>query len=545
MQVVVLDVLALVPFESLLERNHEQSPVHGLGLVLELRELVHALNHEPMEHERPRVLELAVYLEWVMRDYRLERRRIVNEGARVVLVGDNRGNTAEGFQHELLGERLQGHRGPSPSTAEIANQGTQRSLAVVARRGVEPCGLVPAHCGANRRAHDLPEQVDDFRVVRKLVHPRDHIPIRTVVIVVDDRILGIRDEIDLRLAREHVLRVETEEHLAPIVEDSVVDRNQITVGTALDPLTDGTQDCDRLVHASQGHRLVVRANQALQSLIPGVIASLVLAVGLVDSDIEVPLVLGLVPENAHAVVQLLNQNRNLQRVKRRQAAIACLWFLRIGITLALLSGRGHVLIRTSQVVLLDAIICNFKQLDLDGREIRRQICVDIRQIRQRHGLKQVVVRYGLTFAHICDIIYTVVRYRPVSVASAGAVFFLPHNLTSLMNPVRHQIFLERLAVNTATSNRVSHHYEVRVIGLHQRTHAPDSYFEQGRRLGTRQERLRFQSRDVGRVFLHRQLAPAENLLREPLLLFCICHKATSFFLPINAKKRRTRIQQSS
>lgn len=454
-------------------------------------------------------------------------------------------NTAEGFQHELLGERLQGHRGPSPSTAEIANQGTQRSLAVVARRGVEPCGLVPVHCGANRRAHDLPEQVDDFRVVRKLVHPRDHIPIRTVVIVVDDRILGIRDEIDLRLAREHVLRVETEEHLAPVVKDSVVDRNQITVGTALDPLADGTQDCDRLVHASQGHRFVVRANQALQSLVSGVVASLVFAVGLVDSDIEVPLVLGLVPKNAHAVVQLPNQNRNLQRVERRQAAIARLRFLRIGITLALLSGRGHVLIRTPQVVLLDAIICNFKQLDLDGREIRRQICVDIRQIRQRHGLKQVVVRYGLTFAHICDIIYTVVRYRPVSVASAGAVFFLPHNLTSLMNPVRHQIFLERLAVNTATSNRVSHHYEVRVIGLHQRTHAPDSYFEQGRRLGTRQERLRLQSRDVGRVFLHRQLAPAENLLREPLLLFCICHKATSFFLPINAKKRRTRIQQSS
>ena len=68
LQVVVLDVLALATLETLLERNHQEAAVQGLGLVAELRKLVDALDHEAVEQHRARVLELAVHQERVVRD---------------------------------------------------------------------------------------------------------------------------------------------------------------------------------------------------------------------------------------------------------------------------------------------------------------------------------------------------------------------------------------------------------------------------------------------------------------------------------------------
>ena len=116
-QVVVLDVLALASLKSLVERNHQQAAVHGFGLVAELRQLVDALNHEPAKQYVAGCLVLAIQLEGVARDDALERRRVVHERARVVLVGDDGGHAGQRLQHERLREVLQGNGCPSARPA--------------------------------------------------------------------------------------------------------------------------------------------------------------------------------------------------------------------------------------------------------------------------------------------------------------------------------------------------------------------------------------------------------------------------------------------
>ena len=67
-EVIALDVLALAPLERLVHGNDQQAPVHGIGLIAELGKLVDALNHEPVELERHRILELPVDEKRVARD---------------------------------------------------------------------------------------------------------------------------------------------------------------------------------------------------------------------------------------------------------------------------------------------------------------------------------------------------------------------------------------------------------------------------------------------------------------------------------------------
>ena len=157
MQVVVLDVLALAALEALHERNHQQAAEHGFGLIPNPRNLVDALHHEAVEKHVSRVAVLAVHLERVARDDALERRRVVHERPRVVLVGDNHGRMHQRREHEILAEVLQRNGSPVTRSAKIAKQGAERALAVVAERGIEPCGFIPAHIRANRCADNLPQ----------------------------------------------------------------------------------------------------------------------------------------------------------------------------------------------------------------------------------------------------------------------------------------------------------------------------------------------------------------------------------------------------
>lgn len=88
-KIVALDVLALVAFEALLERDDQKAAVERLRLVPQLRQRVDALNHEAPEPDGARLLELAVHKERVPGDDGLQGRCVVQVGSRVVLVGDD------------------------------------------------------------------------------------------------------------------------------------------------------------------------------------------------------------------------------------------------------------------------------------------------------------------------------------------------------------------------------------------------------------------------------------------------------------------------
>ena len=131
-QIIILYVLALMAFEALFEWNNEQAAVHGFRLVLEPRNLVHALNHQPTEKARHGGLVLAVEQERVSRDNRLERRRLVDIRSDVVLVRDNRLYTGKFLKHEILTEILQGNRSPRTFSEQVPHKSTERALSVVA-----------------------------------------------------------------------------------------------------------------------------------------------------------------------------------------------------------------------------------------------------------------------------------------------------------------------------------------------------------------------------------------------------------------------------
>ena len=75
MQVIVLDVLALMSLEPLIHWDDEQTAIHRLGTVFEPRRLVDALNHEAGEAHRSSILELAIQLERFSRDDGFQRQQ--------------------------------------------------------------------------------------------------------------------------------------------------------------------------------------------------------------------------------------------------------------------------------------------------------------------------------------------------------------------------------------------------------------------------------------------------------------------------------------
>lgn len=334
LQVVVLDILALVALEALLERHDQQAAIHGLRPVAEPRQLVDALDHEPLEKNRARLLELSVQLERVPRDDGLERRRIVHECARVVLVRDYGGNAHQRLQHERGREVLQRDGLPGTAPQQVAHEGAQRALAVVAGRGVEPRALVPADAGADDRSDNLPQQPYDALVVGQLAHPGHDVPVGAVLVVMYHGVLRVVHEVHAHLAGEHELRVEAEEHLVPVVVHAIVHSDKVTVMTTLDVRAHGTENRNRLVDAANRNRAVVAADEPRQTVLGDVVGALVVAGRLVDADVEVAVVARILPEDAHRVMQLAHNQRNLVRVQvlaQAQAGVSRRLLVGIGV----------------------------------------------------------------------------------------------------------------------------------------------------------------------------------------------------------------------
>ena len=376
-QVVALDVLALAALEALVERNHQQAAEHGFGLIPNPRNLVDALHHETVEKHVARVAVLAVHLERVARDDALERRRVVHERARVVLVGDNHGRMHQRREHEILAEVLQRNGSPVARSAKIAKQGAERALAVVAGRGIEPCGFIPAHIRANRCADNLPQELDHIGVVGQLVHPRHDIPVRAVLVVVDDGVPGTVDEIDVLLAREDERRVERHQNLVAVIVDAVVHGDQVAIAAALHARANRAKGLDGLVYILDGARLAIAADKALQILLANVVATLVVAAVLVNADIKVAVVMRVVPKDAHRMVQLVQDDGNLQGMETRQALVALRALLLVGIGVLQLRTGPRVRVALAKVVRVDAAVRQRQKLELEriakGR-VTRGLC---------------------------------------------------------------------------------------------------------------------------------------------------------------------------
>lgn len=446
LQVVVLDVLALVALEALLERHDQQAAVHGLRPVAEPRQLVDALDHEPLEKDRTRLLELAVQLERVPRDDGLEGRRVVHEGARVVLVGDDCGDAHQRLKHERVGEVLQRDGLPGTAPEQVAHQGAERSLAVVARRGVQPGALVPADTGADDRSHQLPEQVHDRRTVRQLVHPGDDVPVGAVAVVVDDRVRRTLHEVHVALAHEHELGVESQKELRAVVVHAVVDGDQVGIGVLLDARADCPHDCLRLVYAAHGNRVVVAADEARQAVPARIVDALVDPAGLVDADVEIAVIARVLPQHSLRVVKLADDERNLERMQPLQDLVPLGGGLLVGVPLGELCTGRRGLVLVSHVVRADALVRDRREVVLQRTRVRRVVRIELRQVRDGRRRQQVVVGNPLGAAVIYETIdiaellvsltkaidraKTIINRigRPGSCAGVGAVFFCRHVL---------------------------------------------------------------------------------------------------------------------
>src|SRR5699024_2039551 len=154
---VVLDVALLDTGEALLEGDEDLPAVERLRAVGDQGLLVEALDHEAPELEADRILVLAVDHEVVMGGDRLEVGGLVDVGAHVVLVGEDRRGPGQLLQGELLSHLRQRQGYARAQADEVAHHRHECALAVVAASGVEPRRLVPGDVGAQGGADDLPE----------------------------------------------------------------------------------------------------------------------------------------------------------------------------------------------------------------------------------------------------------------------------------------------------------------------------------------------------------------------------------------------------
>ncbi len=177
------------------------------------------------------------------------------------------------------------------------------------------------------------------------------------------RVRGLVHEIHAHLAREHELGGETQKNLVPVVVHAVVHRHQIAVGGRLLHLADGAQDSNRLV----------------------------------DADVEIAIIARIIPEHAHGVMQLANDQRNLERVQMLAQAQACLALLLVGVHVLQFPAWRHVRVAGIHVVRLDGVVRRLQKLPLDIPESRADFHVNARQVLFRNAPNHLVLGHILTF----------------------------------------------------------------------------------------------------------------------------------------------------
>ena len=311
-------------------------------------------------------------------------------------------------EHEILAEFLQRNGSPVARSTKIAKQGAERALAVVAGRGIEPCGFIPAHIRANRCADNLPQKRDHIGVVGQLVHPRHDIPVRAVLVVVDDGVPGTVNEIDVLLAREDERGVERHQNLVAVIVDAVVHGDQVAIAAALHARANRAKGLDGLVHVLDGARLAIAADKALQILLANVVAALVVAAVLVNADVEVAVVMRVVPKDAHRMVQLVQDDGNLQGMETRQALVALRALLMVGIGVLQLRAGCRVRVALAKVVRVDAAVRQRQKLELERIAKGRVLGVFVLQVEQRRILQQIVVRDSLLGTERHDVRCTII-----------------------------------------------------------------------------------------------------------------------------------------
>ena len=95
--------------------------------------------------------------------------------------------------------------------AKVAGERAERALAVVPPRGVQPGTLVPADIRTDDRPEQLPEEANRLGVIREGVHPRRHVPIGPVLVVVDNGAARPVHVVDVYLRGENEIRVEAQQ----------------------------------------------------------------------------------------------------------------------------------------------------------------------------------------------------------------------------------------------------------------------------------------------------------------------------------------------
>ena len=245
----------------------------------------------------------------------------------------------------------------------------------------------------------------------------------------DDGVLRPLDEIHVALLCEHELRVESHQELAGVVVHAVVHDNQLGVLRLLPHRADGAKDGDRLVHVAGGNRHIVAADKAFQAETGRIVGALVDAIELVHADVEVVVAVRVIQADAHRVMQLAHNQRNLVRVQVLAQAQAGVSLLLVGVGVLLLRAHRRARVAGTQVVRLDGVVGRLQKLPLDIFGSRTYFHVDARQILLCDRSNQPVLGHVLTCGNKRAIIIAG-RGRPGSCAGNGAVFFFAHSCTS-------------------------------------------------------------------------------------------------------------------
>ena len=144
-QIIILDVFSFDICKTLCEWNEQLSSVERIWLILHSWHLIQTLHHEPSELKRNRFFELTVNLNNIMCDNSFQITSLVNVCTNVVLINDNRWNTNQWFQHEILTEIIQRNGCVTTFADKLSHKCTQCTLTVVTGFWIHETSLVPGN----------------------------------------------------------------------------------------------------------------------------------------------------------------------------------------------------------------------------------------------------------------------------------------------------------------------------------------------------------------------------------------------------------------
>ncbi len=150
---------------------------------------------------------------------------------------------------------------------------------------------------------------------------------------------------------------------------------------------------------------IVLANHARQILVIRIVDAFLRALGPIQGDVEVPVIVHIVPLDGHRMMHRMHAHGHLHGDQRAQLRELVVALLHVGELIAHLGIRRGVLILPAEVVFVDITVREVDELRLDDIGTGRHVQVNLAaEVCARDATEQRIICNQLLEAHALDVI---------------------------------------------------------------------------------------------------------------------------------------------